>query len=345
MKLSPRAIEKPETLVPFVAVTRLLEHAARDQGIDDLGIRLPATVAQLGTFGRLISQSLTLRDALETAYRSWGDYNSGVRTWLGRRGDRVRLHHQFLHGDARDWGQYAVAALMTYVRFLAAVAGPHWRPLAVGLPLRGLPGLRAVPLLADARIDFGQPWMSVTFAADVLGRPLPRFPGGHTSSPDTAWNGSRPAGDVAGAVEQIVTTMLGDGHPDIRLVAEAVGMSPRTLQRRLQGEGLTFARVVAKARLAEARRLLGDPARKVIDVAFDLGYSDHAHFTRAFERWMGIPPREFRRRAVEGAGPAGLTRWRRAPHRRPPTRAHHGGAPAVPRGRARAGRGGRSARR
>jgi AraC-like DNA-binding protein len=110
---------------------------------------------------------------------------------------------------------------------------------------------------------------------------------------------------VGGAVQQIVTTLLPDGYPDIQLVAEAVRMSARTLQRRLHSEGLTFARVVAKARFSEAQRMLGDPARKVIDVALDLGYSDHAHFTRAFERWTDVPPREFRRRVVEGGSPVG----------------------------------------
>src|SRR5262245_90658 len=112
-----------------------------------------------------------------------------------------------------------------------------------------------------------------------------------------------PAGHVAGVVQEIVISLLPGGYPDIQLVAEVVGMSARTLQRRLHAEGLTFARVVARGRFAEARRLLGDPARKIIDVALDLGYSDHAHFTRAFERWTGIPPREFRRRAVEGGAP------------------------------------------
>ena len=56
-------------------------------------------------------------------------------------------------------------------------------------------------------------------------------------------------------------------------------MSARTLQRRLKDEGATFAGAVATTRFAEARRLLREPDRKVIDVALDLGYSDPAHFT------------------------------------------------------------------
>jgi AraC-like DNA-binding protein len=109
-----------------------------------------------------------------------------------------------------------------------------------------------------------------------------------------------PADDVGQAVQQIVTALLPDGYPDIHLVSKVVSLSPRTLQRRLHAEGLTFARVIARTRFAEAQRMLEDPARKVIDVALDLGYSDPAHFTRAFERWTGLPPREFRRRRSGG---------------------------------------------
>jgi len=102
--------------------------------------------------------------------------------------------------------------------------------------------------------------------------------------------------DFGGAVQRIVAALLPDGRPDIHLVCEVVRLSPRTLQRRLHAEGLTFAGVVARTRFAEALRMLDDPTRKVIDVALDLGYSDPAHFTRAFERWTGLTPREYRRR-------------------------------------------------
>jgi AraC-like DNA-binding protein len=96
-------------------------------------------------------------------------------------------------------------------------------------------------------------------------------------------------------VQHIVTTLLPDGSPDIHTVAAMARMSVRTLQRRLHDQGVTFAWVVAGARLAMAQQMLVDPARKVIDVALDLGYSDPAHFTRAFVRWTGLAPREFRR--------------------------------------------------
>ena len=72
-------------------------------------------------------------------------------------------------------------------------------------------------------------------------------------------------------------------------------MSVRSLQRRLHESELDFGRLVEEARLELARRMLGDSELKIVEVAAELGYTDSANFTRAFRRWTGVPPREFRR--------------------------------------------------
>ena len=112
-------------------------------------------------------------------------------------------------------------------------------------------------------------------------------------------------------MQQIVTALLPDGTPDIHTVAAMARLSVRTLQRRLHDHGVTFAGLVARARLDRAQGMLADPACRIIDVALDLGYSDPAHFTRAFVRWTGVAPREFRRfRWTERSGRPG-TRFER----------------------------------
>jgi AraC-like DNA-binding protein len=97
-------------------------------------------------------------------------------------------------------------------------------------------------------------------------------------------------------VREIVTGLLEGGAPDVREVASAVSTSARTLQRRLRGAGLTYAGLVQQARCEAASQMLLESGRSVSDVARTLGYSDPAHFTRAFHRWTGLAPREFRRR-------------------------------------------------
>src|SRR5215468_9700493 len=119
--------------------------------------------------------------------------------------------------------------------------------------------------------------------------------------PRSTWaQGTCRSQGLADDVQQIVSSLLRDGYPDVHSVAKMMGLSARTLQRRLSDEGVTYARVVARARFDVAQRMLEDPACKIIEVALDLGYSDPAHFARAFVRWTGLAPREFRRLRATG---------------------------------------------
>jgi AraC-like DNA-binding protein len=98
-------------------------------------------------------------------------------------------------------------------------------------------------------------------------------------------------------VRRVVTMLLesGTGCMDIRIVADKMETSVRTLQRRLHTTGVTYAAVVQQARCAAAREMLKEHQRRISDIARLLGYSDPAHFTRAFQRWTGVTPRDFRR--------------------------------------------------
>jgi AraC-like DNA-binding protein len=85
------------------------------------------------------------------------------------------------------------------------------------------------------------------------------------------------------------------GGSDVADVARAMHMSGRTLQRRLEQEGITFSEVLDRARLDVAKRALAEPSTTLTDVALQLGFSDLATFTRAFKRWTGMPPGQWRR--------------------------------------------------
>ena len=103
-------------------------------------------------------------------------------------------------------------------------------------------------------------------------------------------------GALIDRVRQVISRLLGSGHPSIRTAAEATGMSVRTIQRRLAERGLTYSRLVDEVRSAEARRRISDPTARMRSVATELGFAEPASFTRAFRRWTGISPREYRTR-------------------------------------------------
>ena len=78
-------------------------------------------------------------------------------------------------------------------------------------------------------------------------------------------------------------------------MAEITRLKQRTLQRRLKRAGLTFRDAVDQVRYEISLPLLHDRDHKLLDIALELGYSDAAHFIRAFRRWSGMTPSEFRR--------------------------------------------------
>ncbi len=85
-----------------------------------------------------------------------------------------------------------------------------------------------------------------------------------------------------------------NGCIDIDTISKIIGIRPRTLQRRLAQEGVTYSRLIDEIRFNTAMPLLKDTESKLIEIAFDLGYSDPAHFTRAFQRWTGFSPSSYR---------------------------------------------------
>ena len=87
--------------------------------------------------------------------------------------------------------------------------------------------------------------------------------------------------DFVGEVHQVVSSSFAGRYPNIQLVAGAIGMSTRTLQRRLGEDGVTYAQVVARARAEMARQMLRDSAWKIGEIGRTIGYSNAGHFTRA----------------------------------------------------------------
>ena len=83
------------------------------------------------------------------------------------------------------------------------------------------------------------------------------------------------------------------------LTAAIIGASARTLQRRLAERGLSFSRVLQGVRFRNAQELLRDPRLPLTEIAKRLGYTDPANFIRAFKRWTGVGPSEFRRLQYE----------------------------------------------
>jgi AraC-like DNA-binding protein len=95
-------------------------------------------------------------------------------------------------------------------------------------------------------------------------------------------------------VHKAVAHELRGGEPTLPRVAQRLGVSERTLQRQLQAESKSFAMILSGLRESLAREYLVDLNLAISEIAFILGFSEQSAFQRAFKRWTGETPRQYR---------------------------------------------------
>jgi AraC-like DNA-binding protein len=107
-------------------------------------------------------------------------------------------------------------------------------------------------------------------------------------------------------VRRRIIEALPSGPPALSAVARALGQSPRSLRRHLASEGTSFQRLVEQIRSELAAQHLQDPRLTVSEIAFLVGFSELSPFLRAFRRWTGLTPGEYRHRGKAPARSASL---------------------------------------
>lgn len=300
VRLPYHALSDPESLVPLNQALLFIDGTARHEGLRDLGVLVGRNthLPELGAFGRLVLQSLTLFDALTKVSQVIHLYNSAqvirVDDWAGKA--RVCTAYGPTVGPGREHGeQYTLMLLIDCIRF---AAGPAWMPMEIHLaaPLWDALGGRsdafgAVPV---RRQDVS----AIIFDRALLSTPIERARLTRMATEQREYEAlisTAPALEFPDSIGQLVRMFLRDGHSHITWIASAAGISVRTLQRRLTERGVDYSALVEGSRFDIATQLLKDQRCKLIDIAYDLGYADAASFTRAFRRWTGVTPSEYRR--------------------------------------------------
>jgi AraC-like DNA-binding protein len=105
--------------------------------------------------------------------------------------------------------------------------------------------------------------------------------------------------DYLDTLRALLKPCLPDGYPSAQFAAALMGISERTLARRLSACGLTYGTLIDEVRFAEAKKLLQKPDIRIADVALSVGFHDQSHLTRMFRRLGGLSPREFRKAALD----------------------------------------------
>jgi AraC-like DNA-binding protein len=292
--IDPAVVTDPSRRFGVRALGRVLARAEAVSGDPVLGLHLAAGAAGRGVLAYVFRAQPTVERGLaemaRVASTLW-DRDDALR--IVRRGRDASVVCDFGDAVSRHAAEFVVARVALALRQSAAPpCEVRFRHAAAG------PSKEYVRVLG-APVRFGCASTEVRVTAASLAQPLA------TANADAAaalaaglGRGRAPrATSLAARLTRVIEGALAEGASIEReVVARTLGMSGKTLARRLADEQQGFRVVVERARRALAHRLVVDERLPLGEVASRVGFADQAAFGKAFRRWFGASPSELRAR-------------------------------------------------
>ena len=281
----------------------LISEMARVTGDSYAGLHIGEQIelSRYGAWGRDVLACASLADALTRASKNVSLVATGTCLKVSQRGKEVRLAVRFAGRVGADPSHHDQAHLAILRKFVDLAAEPV--PVAIHAPERMLGadgGLELQRILRAEALQRG-PEPALTFPREAL--ELPLWPAANARAATISSCRRLPA-----ETGQALVRCLNDadrGSLNMPAAAASLSMGVRTLQRHLSRWGVCFETIADEYRCEQALQLLTSSALPITDIAYDLGYSDCAHFTRAVRRWTNCTPSEIRKKGPGGIGSNG----------------------------------------
>jgi AraC-like DNA-binding protein len=278
-----------------IKLAELIADALQD---DLLGFHLArdADLREIGLLYYVLNSSDRLADAFRRGERYCSLINEGVRLRV-REGKELALVVTYV-GVARRSDRHQIEAWVTFlVRVCRQITNRHLLPCRVSFVHRREGGSPEMNAFMGRDVTFGADADEVVFLGNAQQLPVvgadPYLNGLLIRFCEETRSHRAVGSTFRIEVENAIAPLLPHGKARAPEIARRLGMSPRTLQRRLAAEGLTFATVLDMLRADLARRYLQDNL-PISKIAWLLGYREASAFTHAHKRWTGKTPREAR---------------------------------------------------
>ena len=298
--LTPEEARDPAIRLEVRTQIKLLELAAEEVQDEWLGFHLARSfdLRDIGLVYYVMASSDQLAGALRNAERYSQINNEGVRLRFHMQDGTAAIALDYVNVDRHADRHQIEFWLVTLVRICRQVTNRRLSPSRLktrhfrnGTPaeLRAFFGVD-IEFGANAdEICFPQPiaLLSVVGRDEHLNELLRRYA-------EEALARKPERLTVRSKAEDILPKLLPHGRATASEVARRLGMSLRTLSRKLGEEGTSFAEILEQLRAALAKRYLHDESLPVSEIAWLLGYRELSSLTHAFKRWTGTTPRRFR---------------------------------------------------
>ena len=307
--VGPTALSSPQARVPMAQLIALFNAAVDLTGRPDLGLEFgrrvqPGTYSTLG-YALMTCDTLADAIALVPHYRRLVFDYGYSDTALSIVGEQAEFAWLVLPGALPYCVPLAEAMLAGWYSFGRWISNAEPALSAVHFAHAAPADVSPYTAYFGCPVHFGQARNALLFPRSLLGTPLSQADRSlHLAMREQARAALDRAfgeAEIGQRVRQALARLLPKCEATLEAVAAALNLAPRTLQRRLREESLSFKLVLDELRRELALVYLADASLSSLDIALLLGFAEQSSFTRACKEWTGSTPTQYRRHAADGA--------------------------------------------
>jgi AraC-like DNA-binding protein len=295
--LHPNVLANPDSVVSWSVAGQLVLECVKATGCEDFGLRVGARSGadSIGLTGLVAINAPTVRDALEIIMSSLKVSQTGSTLALDVRDDDAILSFGLVSREIESADHISDGAIAMAFNIMRQLCGPDWRANRIMLPRACPQDPQPFSDFFGAPVVFKSPHAALVFGSERLAG---KNPGANPRHYEILLPilvkalGEAPL-SFSHELKSILRAEIVRAPLTLSRAAAALGLSDRTFSRRLEQIGLTFSDLADEVKFETARNMLRSDL-KINEVAQAVGFSETSAFTRAFERWSGQSPSEWR---------------------------------------------------
>ena len=300
--LPPAILDDPDARIPFAKIVSLYEQAAALTGDDAFGLHVGESVdpKAFDVLGYSVINSPTFGAALDRVVRYNSIWTDGSAFAVEIEETTTRIIYTYLDDsldECRHDAEMTLAAIAVLGRL---ITDADWVPDSVSFQHNQPRHIAEHQRIFRCPVRFNAKTNEFIFKSSTLSLPIVRADPGLCAVLDRHAEellAKYPREDsLIERLRTIIKEQLNGGDASLERVAQQLGMSGRTLQRKLRDHGSSHQELLDEMRRDLAMRYLREPEMAICEVAYLLGFSESSALHRAFKRWTGMTPSEFRRR-------------------------------------------------
>ena len=298
--ISSGLLENPDQAITTSEFANLLQHCAKATGCSYIGLLVGAEIklSWLGRAGFIAKNSSDVREALEciTAYVNLRHRSASV---LLKPDQPLTALAYYPLGQEESQEQWLICAASAGVKLIRELCGSHWAPGQITLAAKESADITLYSSYFQAEIKFGTTETALKFDTALLGHPIPNAQPDirELLQRDIDYSDGLYELDLLLDVTRIVRALIGTGQCSSNKVCEILNIRPRALNSRLTARDKSLQQIIEEMRFEIAKQLMRNTSLPLGEISARLDYSEVSAFNRAFSRWAGMPPGDWRRRS------------------------------------------------